>query len=126
MTWTFGNDLTNSDRDIVRSLIFDTDSSNQLITDEFIAWALSTTGNDVYLAAARCCDSLATRFSTLIATAVGEADRDIAKRPELFRAMAATYRAESRRNTPALIGYATDFGENPCFKRGTCYGTIRR
>lgn len=52
MTWTYDNDPTGTPRDSVRLLIPDTDVQNQLITDEEIAYLLSTNSNDPRLAAA--------------------------------------------------------------------------
>ena len=52
MTWTYGNDPTNSSRDAVRYLVGDTDSNLAFVTDEEIAWALSQNSNNAYAAAA--------------------------------------------------------------------------
>lgn len=50
-------------RDEVRLLIGDIDSSAQLFQDDEIAWFLAEESDDVYLAAALACDSLARRYA---------------------------------------------------------------
>lgn len=63
MTWTYSNNPAGSDRDKVRFLIGDTDTTNQLVTDEEINWMLSEANNAPYMAAANLCASLATKFA---------------------------------------------------------------
>lgn len=63
MTWTYTNDPSVVARDKVRFLIGDTDTANQLITDEEIAFLLAEWNNDGYVSAARGCDALAARFA---------------------------------------------------------------
>lgn len=41
MTWSYSGDPANSDKDAVRFLVGDTDTSEQLVEDEEISWALS-------------------------------------------------------------------------------------
>ena len=57
MTWTFSNNPGGSNRDLIRTLVSDTNTSRQLLTDEFIAYTLAAKPN-VYLAAALCAETL--------------------------------------------------------------------
>lgn len=57
MTWTYDGTPGSSDRDAVRFLIGDTDTNDQLVTDEEIAWLLTSEAN-VYLAAAAACNAI--------------------------------------------------------------------
>ena len=57
MTWTYTNNPSNSTRDLIRILVNDIDTSSQLLTDEFIAYALTNKGN-TYLAASLCAETL--------------------------------------------------------------------
>lgn len=57
MTWSFTNNPANSNRDLVRILIQDTNTSAQLLSDEFIAYALAQKPN-AYLAASLCAKTL--------------------------------------------------------------------
>ena len=66
MTWTFGNNPANSNRDLVRILVSDTNTNAQLLSDEFIDFTLSAKPS-AYLAAALCAETLIN--STAAATA---------------------------------------------------------
>jgi len=52
MTFTYGNDPANSNRDAVRVLLNDVTESTALLTDETVAWLLSAHPNVWYAAAA--------------------------------------------------------------------------
>jgi ABC-type lipoprotein release transport system permease subunit len=45
MTWTYGGDPSANNRDHVRFLVGDTDTTDQLVTDEEIAFAVAQAGN---------------------------------------------------------------------------------
>ena len=60
MTFTFTNNPSNSDRDLVRILINDTSTANQNISDEFITYALADKPN-AYLAASLCAGTIASQ-----------------------------------------------------------------
>lgn len=62
MTFTYTGDPSVSDRDKVRFLIGDTDSTDPHFQDEEIMWLVNT-WNDVYEAAAVCADILGGRFA---------------------------------------------------------------
>ena len=57
MTWTYTNNPANSPRDLIRILVGDTNTSRQLLTDEFIAYTIANKGNS-YLAASLCAETL--------------------------------------------------------------------
>ena len=63
MAWTYSGDPANSDRDKVRFLIGDTDTTNQLLQDAEIAYLLSVYDNDPFMSAVMGCRSLASKFS---------------------------------------------------------------
>ena len=62
MTWTYSGNPADSDRDKVRFLVFDTDTNDQLLSNEEIAWLLSEQTN-VYLAAANAAEVIAAKFA---------------------------------------------------------------
>lgn len=66
MTWTFTNNPASSNRDLVRILVSDTNTSSPLLSDEFIDFTLSAKPN-AYLAASLCAETLIN--STAAATA---------------------------------------------------------
>lgn len=53
-TWTYSGNPAASSLDAVRAVIGDTDTSDQLLSDEEILWALSSQGN-VFSAGSLCC-----------------------------------------------------------------------
>lgn len=57
MPWTYTGNPGSSEKDMVRFLIADTNTSRQLVQDEEIEWLLTQEMN-VYMAAAACCRSL--------------------------------------------------------------------
>jgi hypothetical protein len=62
MTWTYSGDPANSEKDAVRFRTGDTDTTEQLVTDEEIAYALAEKGG-VIPAAIAICRSLAAQFA---------------------------------------------------------------
>ena len=62
MTWTYSGTPNTSDRDAVRFMVGDTDTADQLITDEEIAYLLAEEGTPG-LAAARAAEAIAAKFA---------------------------------------------------------------
>lgn len=61
MSWSYSGDPSSSDSDQVRFIIGDTNTDDQLVSDEEIAWSL--TQGSIYNAAAICARSIAASFS---------------------------------------------------------------
>lgn len=70
MSWNYSGSPGDSDLDAVRFLIGDTDTDDQLVSDEEITWAL--TQGSVYNAAAICARSIAAVYSRLADKAVDD------------------------------------------------------
>jgi hypothetical protein len=62
MTWTYAGDPSANSRDAVRFLVNDTNTSDQLVSDEEIAWAVAEEAN-VYFAAASVAGAIAASFA---------------------------------------------------------------
>lgn len=62
MTWTYDDPLAHP-RDAVRLLIGDTDSSDPLITDQEVAYALDLWNDDHYDAGSYLCEVIAAKFA---------------------------------------------------------------
>ncbi len=54
MTWSYSGDPATNDKDAVRWLVDDIDSTNQLVQNEEINWALSQFGGPIQTAAVVC------------------------------------------------------------------------
>src|SRR5689334_18389528 len=100
MAWSYDSSLS-ADKDKVRWLCGDTDTNDQLVQDEEIAFALSDAGNDLRRAAATVCEAIALRFanSLTLDKAPGSVSWDAAERAELFRK-----RAEDLRQQATTLG----------------------
>ena len=88
MTWTYGGDPTANDRDEVRFLIGDTDTADELISDEEIAYFTSNYSDNI-LAAAYAAESLAAKFTRKADMAIGKLRIGASKQAENFNALAA-------------------------------------
>ena len=71
MTWTYSGNPADSDRDEIRFLIGDTDTNDQQVSDEEIAWALTKSDGN-YGAAALLCSNLASKYARLSDKEVGD------------------------------------------------------
>lgn len=92
MTWTYSGDPSASDRDKVRFLVGDTQTADQLVTDEEIAWLLSE-ASGVYPAAVMACESIAAQFARLADTQVDDGRVSLSQRAKGYRDLAATLRS---------------------------------
>lgn len=70
MTWTYGGDPSGSDRDKVRFSIGDTNTADQQMTDEEIAYLITTHG--VGLAIVKAAYALAGKYARMSDKAVGD------------------------------------------------------
>lgn len=102
MTWTYGGDPAANDRDAVRFLVGDTDTNDELITDEEIAWLLTENGN-VYSAAAAAAQTIAAIFARFVNKNVGDLSLDASDKHKHYLDLADTLRRK------AAIQAATPF-----------------
>lgn len=92
MTWTYGGDPAANDRDEVRWLTGDTDTNDQLITDEEIAHAVTIAGS-TQMAAAMCLDTLASKFARDVDNKLSKGSESSSQRSKAFRAAASALRS---------------------------------
>ena len=71
MTWTYDGDPSANDRDEVRFLSGDTDTTDQLVTDAEIAYAIDQESNNL-LAAAKIAKAIMAKFARLVDKSVGD------------------------------------------------------
>lgn len=89
MTWTYGGDPTASARDEVRFLIGDTDTTDQLLSDEEIAYCISKAGDSPYQAAHDAAYAVASKFSRMATSkSVGDLSLSYADRAQAFFTLA--------------------------------------
>lgn len=102
MTWSY-DDAQSTDKDFVRFLVGDTDSTDQLVSDEAIARQLADQG-DPYQAAAMICDGLASRFGRVSTITIDGFTVSGKDRAEQFRAQASTLRRTAATASPGALG----------------------
>lgn len=97
MAWTYTNNPAAVPRDAVRLLIGDTDTTDQKVTDEGIAFFLAQTGNDIYLAAALAARSIAAGFSTDVDTKFESVSSSYGQLSENYYKLAVRLEAQAKK-----------------------------
>lgn len=112
MTWTYSGDPGDSARDAIRFLIGDTDTNDQLLSDEEIAWVnaqasgTTTSLDAVYDAAAQCAMTIATKLGREADKQIGDLSVSLSQRAAAFRQSAVDLRAMAARHTSVPTPYA--------------------
>lgn len=86
MTWTYGGDPENSDRDAVRLLIGDTDTNDQQLTDAEVDYFLSKSSS-VYRAAISAVRALIAKYARKVTKAVGDLRLSLSDRLGAYEAL---------------------------------------
>lgn len=95
MTWSYSGDPENSDLDKVRFLISDTDEDDQLLQDAEIEHALSTNNDDVYNAAALCCEVIHRKFLRQVDYRLGPLAVSASQRADAYAKLAEEFRMKA-------------------------------
>ena len=102
MTWSYTNPSA-SDKDAVRYLVGDTDTTDQQTTDEEITWVLTEESN-IYLAGARVAKAISATYARKADKSVGDLRISFKSTKEHYEALAANL--EARGATRAAAPYA--------------------
>jgi hypothetical protein len=101
MTWTYegapGTTTSATRRDAVRLLVGDTDTTDQQVTDEEIAFALSQTSDDIYNAGALMCRTIAGKYSRLVDTSIESVSSSYSQRAKQYSELAVRLVKEGKR-----------------------------
>lgn len=97
MAWTYTNDPANVPRDAVRLLVGDTDTDDQKVTDEAIAFFLDQAGDDTYLAAALSARSIAASYAVEVDTKFESVSSDYSQLSENYYKLATKLEAQSKK-----------------------------
>jgi len=85
MAWTYSGDPASSDRDKVRFLIGDTDSTDQLLQDAEVLYVISEAGGSIYQAAHDAAYAVASKFSRMATSkSVGDLSLSYSDRAKAF------------------------------------------
>jgi len=112
MAWTYGGDPSANARDAIRFLIGDTDTTDQLLSDEEIAWVnteasgTSTGTTALYDAAYRCCLTIASKLAREADKQIGDLSVSMSQRAKAYREQASSLKELSGREGGVPIPYA--------------------
>jgi hypothetical protein len=108
MTWTYtaapSTTTPEGRRDAVRVLIGDTDTTDQQITDEVIAFALDQSGDEVYEAGAIIARSLAAKYARLVDTKVEDVETKYSQRRDTYMQLARDLEAQAEKYGSSSLG----------------------
>lgn len=103
MTWTYDSPQA-SDKDTVRFLVQDTNTNEQLASDEEIEWALAEHGNIVRAAAAEVAEAIGRHFARQATITDAGFRVDYSKRAEMYFAIAKDLRQRFQAVSPFAGG----------------------
>ena len=112
MTWSYTGNPSDSAKDAIRFLIGDTDTTDQLLSNEEIAWTNleasgTTTGtNALYEAAYRACIIIASSFTRFADKSLGDLSVSYSQRAGAYREQALRMKALASRSNSVPIPYA--------------------
>lgn len=100
------NTTTSSGRlNTVRLLIGDTNSSDELVQDEEILFALSQSNNNIYTAAAWVCRVIASKFSRMVNTTLdGALSADYSDRSKQYQVLAVQIENQGKKTSGKSLG----------------------
>ena len=102
VTWSY-NISSTDDKDKVRFYCGDTDTNDQLVSDEEIDFVLDVEPT-LKEAAATVCDHLAAKYAREVDKDAGELSLDASKKSAAYAALAATLRADGARTSMPYAG----------------------
>lgn len=110
MSWSYSpsdlNTTTASGRlNTARLLVGDTDSSDPLVQNEEILFALSQTGNNVYYAAVWTCRAIAAKFSRMVTTQLdGALSANYSDKAKQYNQLAVQIEAQGKKTSGKALG----------------------
>ena len=109
MTWTYSGNPASTARDEVRFLSGDTDTTDQQVTDEEIAWALSENSSNAYTAASVIAYAISAKFARKADKSVGDLSLSYSQLSKQYAELGARLRSQGafRGITPYSGGIST-------------------
>lgn len=106
MAWTYSGNPGASNNDAVRFRLGDTDLTRPLLSDEEIAYLLTSTSNSILQAAALGARQLAARFGRMPNVSIDGFNVDYAAMARQFNDLADGLENEDKRSGDGVLGYA--------------------
>ena len=110
MSWSYSatdlNTTTSAGRiNTVRLLVGDTDTTDQLVQNEEITFALSQTGDNVYYGAVWICRAIAAKFSRLVTTTLdGSLCANYSDKAKQYNQLAVQIEAQGKKTSGKSLG----------------------
>lgn len=110
MSWSYSaSDLTTTTSagriNTVRLLVGDTDTTDQLVQNEEITFALSQTGDNVYYAAVWICRAIAAKFSRMVTTQLdGALSANYSDKAKQYTQLAIQIEAQGKKTSGKALG----------------------
>lgn len=108
MTWTYGGTPGTTSaatrRDAVRLLIGDTDTTDQQVTDEEIAFGLLQASDDVYAAGSIMCRAISGRYSRLVDSSVESVSSSYSQRAAQYAELASRLTKDGKKFGSSGLG----------------------
>lgn len=109
MTWSYDGDPANSDLDAVRREIGDTNTNDQLLSNEEVNFALDQEGDSITAASARCCEWLMREYAKQADKTIGQLNIMLSQKSARYEAMATKLRKKGIKS--ALAPYVGGLSE---------------
>jgi hypothetical protein len=112
MTWTYSGDPDSTALDAIRFLIGDTDTNDQLLSNEEISWVnseasgSSTATTALYDAAMRCCLTIASKLAREADKQIGDLSVSMSQRAKAYREQAVELKNLATREGTVPTPYA--------------------
>lgn len=104
MSWSYSGDPSSSDLDEVRFYLQDTDTNDQLLTDEEVQFVIDSLanvyGSNLY-AAAQCAERIAAKFAREVSISADGVVTGLNELQEKYETLAASLRAQAESNLGA-------------------------
>ena len=109
MTWSYDGDPANSDLDAVRREIGDTNTNDQLLSNEEVNFALDQEGDSIAAASARCCEWLMREYAKQADKTIGQLNIMLSQKSKRYEALATKLRKKGIKS--ALAPYVGGLSE---------------
>lgn len=117
MTWTYSGDPSDSDRDMVRYIIGDTETDDQLVTDEEID-GLLTVQTNIYRVAEKVARNLSHKYARYTTGTLGDLTISDSQLITQFKQVAEWCKSQANKQVSPFIGGIDDALYPKTFKRG--------
>ena len=110
MSWSYDPNTLNTTTDsgrvnTVRLLVGDTDTTDQLVQNEEVLFALTQTGNNIYYAAVWVCRTISAKFARMVTTTLdGALSANYSDKAKQYNQLAVQIEAQGKKTSGKALG----------------------